>query len=263
MNPSPPENFRSLDGSASAWCGGGTPLMLESILDTAEHLAPGAHVGISVANAAGTYTTLAGTDPLVFVLDELQNDLDEGPGLTAMREGRTVVVDDAESEHRWPRFMSRAVDLGLRSHWGVPISVEDKTLGSVNMYATAHTSVGAGRLAHTRVFAAQAAVALGQAQRENDLVMALQSSRTIGKAIGLVMERFDLDDHEAFAHLVQWSQKSDVTLRDLAAHLVKQSNDLRHLTKATQPPDQDHSPGLTLVGRLDVEDDPGLDAMRE
>ena len=52
-------------------------------------------------------------------------------------------------------------------------------------------------------------------------MLALQSSRTIGKAIGLVMERFDLDDHEAFTYLVSLSQRSNIKLRDLATHLVE------------------------------------------
>lgn len=193
------------------------------------------------------YTTLAGTDPLVFILDDMQYALEEGPGITAMREGHTVIVDDAESEHRWPRFMSIAVDLGLRSHLGLPISVEGRTLGGLNVYSTVHASVDAGRLAHARLLAGQAAIALGAAQRENDLVLALQSSRTIGKAVGLVMERLNLDDHEAFAHLTRLSQRSNVALRDIAAHLVKQSNDLRHSTQASQPGHQKGSPNLTLV----------------
>ena len=256
MNSWPPENLVALDGTASAWCGGdGARPVLDGILEAAEQLTPGAHVGICAVTDDNGYATLAGTDPLVFMLDELQYDLDEGPGLTAMREGHTVIVDDAESEHRWPRFMSRAVDLGLRSHLGMPISVEGRTVGGLNLYSTAHTSVDAGRLASARLFTAQAAIALGQARRENDLVMALQSSRTIGKAIGLVMERYDLDDHEAFEHLVRWSQNANVKLRDIAAHLIKQSNDLRHLTRARQQPGQQHSPDLTLVPRLETADD--------
>jgi GAF domain-containing protein len=261
VQPWPPENLVALDGSATAWCGGGAPPTLRPILDAAEQLAPGSHVGICVASSDNTYTTLAGTDPLVFMLDDMQYALDEGPGITAIREGHTVIVDDAESEHRWPRFMSIAVDLGLRSHLGMPISVEGRTLGGLNMYSTVHASVDAGRLAHARLLAAQAAIALDAARRENDLVLALQSSRTIGKAIGLVMERFNLDDHEAFAHLTKLSQRSSVALRDIAAHLVKQSNDLRHLTQARQPRHQERSPGLTLVPRLDGLDDQELDAI--
>jgi GAF domain-containing protein len=158
VNPYPPENLVALDGAASAWCGGGAPpasTLLDSILDAAAQLAPGAHVGICVANSDNTYTTLAGTDPLVFMLDEMQYTLDEGPGLSAMREGHTVIVEAAESEHRWPRFMSRAVDLGLRSHLGMPISVEGKTLGGLNMYSTARAPVDASRLADARLLGAR------------------------------------------------------------------------------------------------------------
>jgi GAF domain-containing protein len=237
------------------------PTTLGPILDAAEALAPGGHVGICVVGSDNMYTTLAGTDPLVFILDDMQYALDEGPGITAMREGHTVIVDDAETEHRWPRFMSIAVDLGLRSHLGMPISVEGRTVGGLNLYSTVHASVDAGRLAHARLLAAQAAIALDAAQRENDLVLALQSSRTIGKAIGLVMERLNLDDHEAFAHLTRLSQKSNVALRDIAAHLVKQSNDLRHVAQARQPRQQERSPGLTLVPRFGASDDQELDAL--
>lgn len=261
MDPFPPENLVALNGSASAWCGGGASVMLDSILQTAEQLAPGTHVGICVADRSRTYTTLAGTDPLVFMLDELQYDLDDGPGLTAVWEEHTVIVDDAESEHRWPRFMSRAVDLGLRSYLGVPIVAEGRTLGGLNMYSTVHASVDTTRLATAKLLAAQSAVALGQAQREHNLVLALQSSRTIGKAIGVLMERFDLDDHEAFERLIAWSQRTNVKLRDIAAHLVKQSNDLRQFTEAATPRHEQHSPDLTLTPALDPTNDPELDTV--
>ncbi len=208
--------------------------VLDSIIDLAKQLMPGTHVGICVADSTGTVTTLAGTDPLAFALDDMQCAMDEGPSLTAFRDGHTVIVDDAESEHRWPRFMPCAVKMGLRSHLAVPIYVEDQTVGGLSLYSTTHTHLDADRLAHAKVFAAQAAIALSQSRREFHLAAALQSSRTIGKAIGLTMERFDLDDQEAFDRLVRLSQKSNLKLRDLAAHLVKQSNDLRHVTGLSQ-----------------------------
>ena len=251
MQPWPPEDLLALDGSTSAWCGGEAPPALGPILDATEQLAPGGHVGICVANSDDTYSTLTGTDPLVFVFDDLQYALDEGPGLTAMREGHTVIVDDAETERRWPRFMSIAVALGLRSHLGLPVSVEGRTLGGLNMYSTVHASLNAGRLAQANHLAARAATALAQAQRENDLLQSLQSSRTIGKAIGLLMEQLNLDDHEAFNQLTRLSQKASVNLRDTAAHLVRESNDLRHMTKAPRSRHQKRSSGLTLVPGVD------------
>jgi GAF domain-containing protein len=226
--------------------------VIDSIIDVAGQLVPGTHVGICIADDTGTLTTLAGTDSLVFALDDMQAALDQGPSLTAVREGHTVIIDDAESEHRWPRFMPYAVNVGLRSYLGMPICLEDQALGGLNLYSTTHAHLDADRLAHARVFAAQAAVALGQSRRENHLAAALQSSRTIGKAIGMTMERFDLDDEEAFSRLARLSQKSNVKLRDLAAHLVKQSNDLRHVTQAGQTLVQQPPAGHLSLPRRDA-----------
>lgn len=246
MDPYSPEDLVVRDGSAAAWRGSGPSAILESILDAAEQLAPRTHVGICVANTDKTFTTLAGSDPLVFMLDAMQYDLGEGPALAAMQQGYPVIVDDAESERRWPRFASRAAALGLRSFLGVPIVIDGRTLGGLNMYSTTHTPLDAGRLAHARLFASAAAIGLRQTSRENDLVLALQSSRTIGKATGLVMERFDLDDHEAFAYLAKMSQRANIKLRDLAEHLVRQSNDLRHVTNARPTCDQQDWQGPVL-----------------
>jgi GAF domain-containing protein len=261
VTPWPPENLHALDGSAAAWCGGSATASLETIVGAARQLTPGTQVGICVPAGVGAWTTIAGTDPFVFTLDDLQRDLDEGPSLTVVREEHTVIIDDAESEHRWPRFVPRAVDLGLRSFLGVRIAAGSKTLGALNLYSTEHTSLSGSRLAHATLFAAHAATALEQAQRENDLVLALQSSRTIGKAIGLVMERFDLDDHEAFAYLARWSEKANLNLREISEHLVNQSNDLRHFTEKDQP--LYHPPsGLTLVPSRDSGHE-GIDAPRQ
>jgi hypothetical protein len=48
------------------------------------------------------------------------------------------------------------------------------------------------------------------------------------------MERFDLDDQQALAYLARLSQNTNVKFRDIAAHLVKQSNELRHLQRPEQ-----------------------------
>lgn len=211
------------------------PTMLDAIVRAVTRLAPGTHAGITVAERDGTYKTLAGTDSLVFALDDVQFALDEGPCLTAIQSEHTVIIDDAESEHRWPTFMPCAVELGLRSHLGVPISIDDKAVAGLNIYSTTHTRLDVDRLDHVKLFAVQASIALSGAVREKDLIGALRTSRTIGKAIGMIMERCELDEDEAFDYLVRLSQKTNLKVRDIASHLVKQSNDLRHLTLMTDP----------------------------
>lgn len=53
---------------------------------------------------------------------------------------------------------------------------------------------------------------------------ALQSRKVIGQAIGILMERFGLDDGRAFAFLVRASSHGNIKLRDVAAELVDQGN---------------------------------------
>jgi hypothetical protein len=101
---------------------GNSLLVLDEILEGLQTLVPETHVGISIEHGASSYTTVVATDPFVVTLDEIQYELDEGPCITAMKEEHTVFVEDAESEPRWPTFIARAVDLGLRSLLGVPNS---------------------------------------------------------------------------------------------------------------------------------------------
>jgi len=80
------------------------------------------------------------------------------------------------------------------------------------------------------------------AQGRQDLLDALHVRTTIGMAIGLVMERFDLDSEEAYEHLARLSARSDLALRDIAAHLVEQSNELRDWGRRRGRPTGDHGP---------------------
>jgi GAF domain-containing protein len=187
------------------------PTMLDSIVHALSQLTPGAEVGITVVNNTGAYEAIAATHPLAFVLDDIQRDLDEGPCLTVMRQGHTVIIDDAQSENRWPRFVPRALDLGLCSYVGVAISVDDQTLGALNLYSTIPSPLDAVRLSHAKLFAAQAATAIRHARGEIHLD-----------------ERSGLDEEEAFAHLAGLSQRTTRRLHDIAASVVEQSNRLRH-----------------------------------
>ncbi|MGA8980950.1 MAG: GAF and ANTAR domain-containing protein [Pedococcus sp.] len=233
--------------------------VFDSIIEAARHLIPGTHVGVCIADSTGILTTLTGTDPLVFALDDMQCALDEGPSVTAVGQGHTVIIDDAESEHRWPSFMPHAVSLGLRSYLGVPIGVDDQILGCLNLYLRTLKHLDSDLLAHAGVFAAQAAVALSQSRRENNLVVALESSRTIGTAIGLTMQRLNLHSEEAFAYLASLSQRSNVKLRDVAARLVQESDDLGRATPTTARSDEPESPVMTLRPHFELLGDPDLD----
>jgi AmiR/NasT family two-component response regulator len=49
----------------------------------------------------------------------------------------------------------------------------------------------------------------------------LQSNRTIGTAVGIVMARYELDRERAFQVMVRTSQQSNRKLHDLATEVVR------------------------------------------
>ena len=70
------------------------------------------------------------------------------------------------------------------------------------------------------VLASHAAVALKSARHDADMDHALQSSRTIGEAIGILMARYLDSEEAAIQRLVTVSQHSNIKLRDLAQQIV-------------------------------------------
>lgn len=205
------------------------PPALDLLLDAAQQGAHETHIGISVVDVKGVVTTLTATDPVAFLLDQIQHDTAGGPGLAAIRDRQTVIVDDTAREGRWPGFAARAADVGVRSILAVPLVLGDQVLGAMTMSSKVLHELGGRNLEDATRFAKQAAIVVAQAQREKDLLLALQVSSTIGKAVGLVMERFCIDDEQAMAYLTRLSQSCGFEVLEIAAHLVDQSNELWRL----------------------------------
>jgi GAF domain-containing protein len=180
------------------------------------------HVGISVGHRSGRVETRAMSDPVVGELDRLQYELGEGPCLHAMDSGETVVVPHARHEQRWPRFIPAAVRLGLRSQLGLRLNVGAQTIGALNVYSFSADVISDETEQLAELFAAHAALALGHAQRLENLSAALASRKTIGLALGILMERLDVDEDRAFAYLTRISATTETKLRDVAASVVEE-----------------------------------------
>jgi AmiR/NasT family two-component response regulator len=65
-------------------------------------------------------------------------------------------------------------------------------------------------------------LALGEFETTvGQLRQALQTNRTIGTAVGIVMTQYELDPQRAFQVLVRTSQQSNRKLNDVAAEVVR------------------------------------------
>jgi GAF domain-containing protein len=201
---------------------------LDLIVTVARDSMPGVdEVGISVAHKDGRIETRAATGPRVHELDELQVQAGEGPCLHAMDTGETVRVHHLRHEQRWPLFVPGANVLGLRSSLGIRLSVESRPAGAMNIYSFSTDEIEEDTVQLAELFAAHAGLALGHARRLDNLNRALATRKLIGLALGILMERLDIDEDRAFAYLTRMSATTETKLRDVAASVVEEQQSRR------------------------------------
>jgi hypothetical protein len=172
-------------------------------------------------------------------LDELQNDLEDGPCVSAIEEpperGALLAEDLAGADaERWPLFAPRVVDAGYRAMASVSLSTARGTRAALNLYAHAPSSFDAYSCHVAELFAIQAAVLLFGASRAEQLQHAVDTRDVIGQAKGILMERFVLDDPSAFALLAESSQRTNMKLVDVARWLTIEAAD-RHAREGPGP----------------------------
>lgn len=155
--------------------------------------------------------------------DRLQYELGEGPCLDAAWAEDQVLVDDLATDRRWPAWGPRVVkELGVRSMLCTQLFTNEEQLGALNVYAETPNAfdIEDGEIAG--VLAAHAAVAVAAAQEIATLKVAVDRRTTIGKALGVMMVRYGLDDDQAMAVLRRLSSHQNRKLYDLAVDVVQE-----------------------------------------
>ncbi|HEY0617297.1 MAG TPA: GAF and ANTAR domain-containing protein [Kribbella sp.] len=199
---------------------------LELITRSAAETIPGIlEASISITTRSGEIQTLAPTGPRVTRADHLQYELHEGPCLDAAIEESVVIVNDLASDPRWPDFGPKAAALGFGSQVAFQFRADPHVRGALNLYADGPYGLDQDSIHLGSMFAGQIAVAMGWAKQEQTLTEALATRNLIGQAVGIVMERYQLDSDRAFAFLVRLSQSANKKLRTVAATLVDTANE--------------------------------------
>ena len=178
------------------------------------------HASISLTTKTGEIQTLAPTDAIAARADELQYELHQGPCLDAAIEEPIVQVNDLRDDPRWPVFGPKAADLGLRAQVAFQFRADPNVRGALNLYANQPRSIGQDDRLLGLMFANLTAVALGWTRHATSPAIALDPREEIGRAVGIVMDRYQVDPERAFAFLVQVSQSENIKLREVAARLV-------------------------------------------
>ncbi len=206
---------------------------LRRIAELGEAAIPGADLtGLTLLSKDGCPTTAVCTDPETAEFDQIQYDRGDGPCLTAFREMRTITVPNMGAEVRWPDVARRASEKGVHSSLSAPLVVRDSGIGALNFYSRSENAFTEGDEDTAQTFGLHAAVVLANAQAywsahelSQQLQQAMSSRAEIEQAKGVLIEQSGVTSEEAFELLKRASQRENRKLREIAAEIVKRSQD--------------------------------------
>ncbi|MEV1117963.1 GAF and ANTAR domain-containing protein [Actinosynnema sp. NPDC049800] len=178
----------------------------------------------------GTPESLAWADRHTLEVDHAQYRADEGPCLEAAESRRVQRVAVAEAADRWPAFSKAAGDLGIGSYLSAPLVIDDVYHGSLNLYGRHTHGYRELEAALLELYTTAAEAALRNARRYlharrqiDQLRDALTSRAAIDQAKGILMAVHRVSADDAFAMLVDRSQRENRELRDLVEHFVDET----------------------------------------
>lgn len=195
------------------------------LVELAAHVIPHAQLcGITLLRPQRAPETTAANDQPVLAVDALQYRLHEGPCLDAAEGDRMVVSDHLETDERWPSFGPRcAEEVGIKSMLSVQIVLGGQERAALNFYARTPAAFDDADLGVASILAPFAGMSLSHTLRTQEtasLSAALDSSRLIGTAIGILMVRYGVQSEDAFGLLRGASRNLNRKLRDIAEEVT-------------------------------------------
>ena len=178
------------------------------------------YAGIVFVSGRSSVDTAASTDPFVARLDKIEAECGEGPDMDLRADRYSVIVSDTRTETRWPTWGRRVAELGIRSMLSVRLYTSSTTVGTLNLFDRAPDRFDVSDQEVAHVLARHAAVALANARNTENLWQAIDARKRVGQAQGILMERYDLNEDQAFAVLMRYSQNNNIKLREVAERLV-------------------------------------------
>lgn len=184
-------------------------------------------VAVSLARPDRTVETRASLGAgLVEQADQLQTQCGEGPCLDTAWDAPLVMANDLPHDGSWPRWSPAVVDqLGVRSLICVQLYThENHELGVLQLLSRRPNAFDSDAADEVLGIAANSAVALGAMANHEAAQFGLVRRTLIGQATGILMERYDLDQHQAFEVLKRTAQEVGRKVHDVAADVVDGSD---------------------------------------
>lgn len=204
--------------------------LLTEVASFAVQAIPGAAGAGLTLLEADRADTVVKSDPFVTVIDDIQYGIGEGPCITAAQTGLTMRSGSLSADPRWPRFGPRAGRLGVHSSLSLPLLIQGKVVGVMNVYAHPKDAFDDHAAHIGQLFAVPAAIAvqnaqiLAQTQRlAANLQKALTNRAVIDQAIGILISRSGSTQEEALDRLRTLSQTEHLKMSAVATSIVAEA----------------------------------------
>ncbi|WP_417215812.1 ANTAR domain-containing protein [Arthrobacter sp.] len=195
--------------------------------DSLSRQGPRIHCGVTLLrDRRGDMAASSG--PEAALMDELQYKYDEGPCLSAARNGEVFHAPHLSREKRWPEYIAEIRGTGVESIMAAPFDLLGEALGALNLYAEGAAAFDEDMQDLALAYAAQASASIRLAVRiaqlldtTKDLKAALASRTVIDVAVGIIMGQNRCNQEEAFSILQRASSTRNMKLRDVAMRIVE------------------------------------------
>lgn len=175
---------------------------------------------ISLVHRGRITDTPAFTSEAGFRLHQMQQEIGSGPCFELSDE-EVVSCPDLAADARWGDWGLRAArESGVGSMLCFRMFTHEERIGALTVYSAQTHAFTPADVDGGVSLAAHAAIAIAVARRDEHKDTAQVSRALIGQAIGIVMDRYDLDAVRAFAVLRRLSQTSNVKLHEIAVELT-------------------------------------------
>lgn len=179
------------------------------------------HAGVSVMDGR-RIRSIASSDAVPETVDQIQDEVQEGPCLDALVEHEVFVTGALSQEARWPNFSLRAFEAsGVESIMSFRLYSDGATLGVINLFSKQPNAFHDDDIHLGSIFAAHAAVAFSAMQKQEQFDDALENRDVIGRAKGILMARSGVSEEEAFDMLRSASQRMNRKLREVARSIAE------------------------------------------
>jgi len=203
------------------------PILLRHVCRQVCHAVPGVDEASITLVSGGVPHTASSTATVVGELDGDQYRLGDGPCLEAVRSGKIVRTSVTGAAERWPPFAAGAREAGFESFLAAPLVADEEYSGAINCYGRQDDGFEAVEAQVLELYTAAVEAVFRVYHRyvearetAEHLRTALTSRAVIDQAKGMLMAIRRISADDAFALLVEQSQRENVKLREVAERFV-------------------------------------------